>query len=279
VSLVEVVVLAVVQGAAEVLPVSSTGHAALARMWLGAGREAAAVTGALHLATAAAVALAARQRIGAAIGEGVRAIARPGLLQRSPGAWDAALILAGSAVSLATSAALRPFVALWAEAPIAVGLGLVITGAALGSTAIAPRPSTAPDARSERPPLAGMVAAGLVHGLGMAPGASRMGAALVVLLWLGVTPARALDLALAITAPALVAEGLRVLAAPALGADVLVAGLLVAFACASAAALGLRALVERRLVGALCLWVIPLGLATVAYARALPGFALALDFR
>jgi len=104
-----------------------------------------------------------------------------------------------------------------------------------------------------------------------------------VLLWLGVTPARALDLALAITAPALVAEGLRglvaPLAAPALGADVLVAGLLVAFACASAAALGLRALVERRLVGALCLWVIPLGLATVAYARALPGFALALDFR
>jgi len=159
VSLVEVVVLAVVQGAAEVLPVSSTGHAALARMWLGAGREAAAVTGALHLATAAAVALAARQRIGAAIGEGVRAIARPGLLQRSPGAWDAALILAGSGVSLATSAALRPFVALWAEAPIAVGLGLVITGAALGSTAIAPRPSAAPDVRSERPPLAGMVAA------------------------------------------------------------------------------------------------------------------------
>jgi undecaprenyl-diphosphatase len=123
-----------------------------------------------------------------------------------------------------------------------------------------------------------MAAAGLVHGVGVAPGASRLGAALVVLLWLGVPPARACDLALAITAPALAVEGLRALAAPAAdaGASVLFAGLLVAFACASATALGLRALAERRLLGALSLWVIPLGLATVAYARALPGFALAL---
>lgn len=270
-SVVDVVVLAAVQGAAEVLPVSATGHAAVARMILGVAPDAQALTGDLQLATAAAALVAARRRVGAALGDGVRAIARPALLRRSPAAWDAVLILTGALTSLGTSAAMRPLVALWADAPIALGLGLVITGAALASTAVAPRPGP----RGERPPLLGVAAAGLVHGLGVAPGASRLGAALVVLLWLGVAPQRACDLALAITAPALAVEGFRALGPPPAGVDILVAGLLVAFACASAAALALRALAERRLLGALSLWVIPLGLATVAYARSLPGFALA----
>ncbi|WP_437943677.1 hypothetical protein WMF27_45615 [Sorangium sp. So ce281] len=44
-------------------------------------------------------------------------------------------------------------------------------------------------------------------------------------------------------------------------------------ALATAAASALRALAERRRVGALSLWVVRLGLAMVAYARALPGLA------
>jgi undecaprenyl-diphosphatase len=61
---------------------------------------------------------------------------------------------------------------------------------------------------------------------------------------------------------------------PSAGAgEALVAGLLVAFLSASLAGGALRSLVERRLTGAFALWVIPLGLSTVAYARALPGFA------
>jgi undecaprenyl-diphosphatase len=273
VSLADVVVLAAVQGAAEVLPVSGTGHGAAARMWLGPDQEALAMAGALHLATAAAVVLATRQRLAAALGEGMRAIARPALLKQSPAARDGLLVAVGAAISLATAAALRTFVELWAEAPIALGLGLVVTGTALASTALAPQATGG--TRAKAPSPLGMAAAGLAHGIGVAPGASRLGAALVVLLWLGVRPARALELALMMTAPALIAEGIRALGPPAGAADVLIAGLLVAFLSASLAASTLRFLVERRLTGALSLWVVPLGLATVAYARALPNFASA----
>ena len=276
VGLVDAVVLAAVQGAAEALPISATGHGAAARLWLGADRGALALEGALHLATAAALAIAARHRLSAAVGEGIRAIALPALFRTSPAAWDAALLLAGSAASLLVGAALRPYVEAWASAPFAVGLGLLGTGAALASTALAPGPSSegraGPQARAEAPSLAGVVLAGVAQGLAVAPGASRVGAALVALLWLGVRPGRAVELAFLISVPGLIAAGLRgVGALGQAGADFAVAGFLIAFLSASLGAAALRALVERRLTGALALWVVPLGLATLAYARALPG--------
>lgn len=71
----------------------------------------------------------------------------------------------------------------------------------------------------------------MAHGLAVFLGASRVGAALIVLLWLG----------LVITfLAALLASGARI------------------------------RLVERRRLPALSLWIIPLGLALLAYARALP---------
>lgn len=274
-TLADVLVLAALQGAAEVLAVSAPAHAAAARLWLGLDRDPAALTAALQLASAAAVVVLARRVYAAALGEGVRAIARPALFGASPGARDALLILCGCASSLSASALLRPYVALWADAPLAQGLGLVITGAALASAAIAPPPG----ARAEAPSLLGMAVAGLAHGAGVTPGASRLGAALVILLWLGIRPGRALDLALAITAPALLVEGARGLGPTGIATDALIAGLLLAFVSASAAGAALRELAERRRIGALAIWAIPLGLATVAYARALPGVALALDPR
>jgi undecaprenyl-diphosphatase len=269
VGLVDVVVLAAVQGVAEALPISATGHGAAARLWLGTDRGALALEGALQLATAAALAIAARRRLAAALGDGVRAIARPALLRTSPGARDAVLLVAGSAVSLSVAAALRPYVEVWSQAPLALGLGLLGTGVALASTAFAPP-------RTEVPTLAGMIAVGLAHGFAVAPGGSRVGAALVLLLWLGVRPARALDLAFLVSVPGLVATGLRglgALGAAETEAGVAMAGLLIAFLSASAGAAALRALLERRLTVALALWVVPLGLATLAYARALPGAA------
>ncbi|MCC6551641.1 MAG: UDP kinase [Polyangiaceae bacterium] len=271
----DVVVLSAVQGAAEALPISAAGHGAAARIWLGADRGAMALEGALHLATAAALAVAVRRRLAAAIGDGVRAIARPALFRTSAGAWDAALVLVGCATSLIVGAALRPRLGAWAEGPLAQGIGLVATGAALASTALSPgaggwrRAGRAP---AEAPSMAGMMAVGLVHGLAVAPGASRVGAALVALLWLGIRPARALELSFLLSAPGLLvagARGLGALEGTAAGAPA--AGLVIAFVGASLGAAALRALVERRLTGALALWVVPLGLATIAYARALPG--------
>ncbi|WP_437991815.1 undecaprenyl-diphosphate phosphatase [Sorangium sp. So ce145] len=272
--LVDVTVLAAVQGAAQALPISATGHDAAARLWLRAADGDAWVLAAQALAAAAALALAVRQRLLRALGEGARALARPSLFSSSPPARDAAGLALGAAVSLIVAAALRPYVAPWRDAPLAVGLGLLATGAALASTALAPRR----DGRDETdaPSIAGALAAGAAHGVAALPGASRVGAALVVLLWLGVRPARAVELALALSLPALLVSGLaeaRAFHGPAPGAGAVALGLLAAFVSAAAAASALRALAERRRVGALSLWVVPLGLAMVAYARALPGLA------
>ncbi|WP_437813077.1 undecaprenyl-diphosphate phosphatase [Sorangium sp. So ce1078] len=270
--LVDVAVLAAVEGAAQALPISASGHAAAARLWLRAADGDAWVAAAQALAAAAALALAARRRLARALGEGARALARPSLFRTSPPARDAALLALGAAASLIAAAALRPYVALWGQAPLAVGLGLLATGAALASTAIAPHR----DARdqTDAPSLAGMLAAGAAHGVATLPGGSRVGAALVLLLWLGVRPARAVELALALSIPALLASGLaeaRAFHGPAPGAAAVALGLLAAFLSAAAAAAALGALAERRRTGALALWVVPLGLAMVAYARALPG--------
>ncbi|WP_129356006.1 undecaprenyl-diphosphate phosphatase [Sorangium cellulosum] len=266
--LVDVAVLAAVQGAAEALPVSATGHGAAARLWLAGD---AWVDAAHALAAAAALALAVRRRLLHALGEGLRAVARPSLFRASPPARDAALLTLGAAASLLVAAALdRGAPAPGPEAPLAAGLGLLATGAALASTALAPR--RADRARADAPSLAGMLAAGAAHGAAALPGGSRVGAALVLLLWLGVRPARAVELALALSIPALLVSGLadaRALLRPAPGAVAL--GLLAAFLGALAGAAALGALAERRRTGALALWVVPLGLAMVAYARALPG--------
>ncbi|EYF05949.1 undecaprenyl-diphosphate phosphatase [Chondromyces apiculatus] len=273
---VDVVLFAALQGAAEVLPISASAHVTAARIWLGLERDLAVLTGVAQLATAAAVVVLARHTLLAAFGEGLRAISRPSLFRDTPGGRDMVLIVVGAAMSLALSAVLRPYVALWSEAPLAQGLGLVISGAALASAIIAPPPG----ARAEAPGVVGMVGVGLAHGLGVAPGASALGAALVVLMWLGVRPGRALDLALAISVPTLLVEGARSLGAfgaPGVGASIgagsVAGGLVVAFLGASLAGVGLRWLLERRWVAALAVWMIPLGLATVAYARALPGMA------
>ncbi|AUX48974.1 undecaprenol kinase [Sorangium cellulosum] len=264
----DVAVLAAVQGAAQALPISATGHGAAARVWLGAASFGAWLDAAQDLAAAAAIALAVRRRLLAALGEGLRAALRPSLFRDSPPARDAALLAAAAAASLVVAALVRPAGAA-AAAPLAAGLGLLATGAALASTALAP-----PRAAADAPSLAGMIAAGAAHGLAALPGGSRVGAALVVLLWLGVRPARAVELALALGLPALLASGLAGVVAPhgpapAAGAAAL--GLLAAALSAAAGAAALRALAERRRTGALALWVVPLGLAMAAYARALPG--------
>jgi undecaprenyl-diphosphatase len=117
----------------------------------------------------------------------------------------------------------------------------------------------------------------MAHGAAAFPGASRVGAALTLLLWLGLRPGRALDLALLMTIPSLLATFARAAFGPSpSGAPlgVISLGLVIAFVSTAIGVAVLRSLAARRRVGVLALWIIPLGLATIAYARALPSAAL-----
>jgi len=262
--LVTIALLAVIEGLAEVLPISGSGHGEVARLWLEQGSGAGALEPILHAGTLAALVVLVRRRLRIAIGEGVRAIARPELFRTSPAAHDAAVIALAVAASMAAAAAARPFAEVWNRTPIAIGCGLLATALAVASTALAPR------GRVESPSLFGAALVGAAHGLATFPGASRVGAALTLLLWLGVRPTRAVELSFLVTIPTLAVSLVQGLAGARTGIDLGAAalGVLIAFLAASIAGAMVHALSDRRRLALLSLWLVPLGLATIAYARA-----------
>jgi undecaprenyl-diphosphatase len=279
--LLHLVVLAALQGVSQALPISPSGHAAAARLWLETPVSPRALAAFLELGATVAIGVAVRVRLLAALGEGVRAIARPALFRQSPAAWDAAFVTTAVVASALCAWAVRGRTELLQASPVAVGLGLLVSGLALASTGLAPAPradaspAREPRARSRAPGLLGAALVGAAHGLAVFPGASRVGAALTVLLWLGVRPGRSLELAFLVTLPAMVAaffqDGFAGEASDApFDFAAIAVGFVVAFAAATAAVSLLRSLLMRRRVASLALWMIPLGLALLAYARALP---------
>ena len=269
-SLGEIVLLGAIQGLAEALPLSGPAHEEIARIWLEPAAGGGALEGVFELAAAAAMAFAARRRLAAALGEGVRAIARPVLFRASPGAHDAGLLVLAATSALITRALLGHAVGGIERAPLALGAGLLLTASALASTAFAPR------GKLDAPSFTAALPLGAAVGLAVLPGVSAIATALAALLWIGVKPARAVNLALLLALPALAITATQLLLGPerlsASGLDTgaIVAGALVAFLSASLAVSALRRILERRRLSMLALWLVPLGLATIAYARALP---------
>lgn len=265
---IHVAVLAVLSGVTEALAVSPSGHAAVARVWIEPGATAQAQA-AMALGAAIGLVVAAWRRLSGAAGEGMRAIARPAVFGGSQAAHDARTIVIGVAVSVFVSSITFPHVEAWAGSPTAAGLGLCVTGIALASTQLVPA-LAAHGARAGRsgPSIAAAAIVGAAHGFAVFPGASRVGAALTVLLWIGVHPVRAIDLAFLLTAPALLIAFVRD-ARGGLPTTTLALAISLSFVSALFASEGLRALAPRRRFGALALWILPLGLALLAYARAL----------
>jgi undecaprenyl-diphosphatase len=264
--LVDVAVLALVRGLAEALGLSASGAEAAARVLLEPIRVGGAVEAALAFGAALAVAVAVRRRLLAMFGEVMRAITRPALFASAPGGRDALLLAVALAVSAATHAALRPSLAPWQASPAAAGVGLLITGIGLASTAIAPRGT------ADAPTIGGALLVGLAHGGAGFPGASRLAAALTLLLWLGVRPQRAVEFALVLTAVTLVAAATSSTFGATEGADFapVAIGVTIAFASALLGAWVLRTLAMKKRLGVLTLCVVPVGLALLVYARALP---------
>ena len=261
----DLAILAALQGLTEALPVSRSGHGAVARLWLGGEGDALALSAFLQAGVLLALGWVIRHRLRAAIAEGVRAVSRPTLFRSSPAAHDGAAMVLAVAGSVATSLAAGPLAAPWTDAPSAVGLGLLMTGLALASTALVP------PGRLESPRLRAALLIGIGHGLAVSPGASSVGIALTLALWLGVRPVRAAEFAFAITLPSLaISFGSALAHRPALDAGAAAAGILLAFLGARLGAALLRGLLDRHRLALLSLWLMPLSLATLAYARALP---------
>ncbi|MBI4701770.1 MAG: undecaprenyl-diphosphate phosphatase [Deltaproteobacteria bacterium] len=271
--LVEGALWGAIQGLTTVVPISSSGHLAAAEIWLGSppGRPLLSALG--EIGTLCALVVVLRTRLARACAAGIRGIARPSVLQHDAGGRDAIAVAVAALVSAAAQVLLGPLVAPWRHVPALVGAGLLLGAVALGLAALAPPP------RRICPGAPGAALVGLAHGLGVVPGGSPVGGALVVLCWLGAGGWRGAELALLASGPPLALGAARGLLqalqqgqsiATSLGAAAAVAALLGA---GVAAALGtglVRWLCATRRVAWLGLWMIPLGAATAAYGCALP---------
>jgi len=262
----EALVLGVAQGIAEFLPISSDGHFMLARMLFGGGADA-TMSLFLHLGVLGAALLVLRRPVGAALVEGLRGVVRPSLLEDTPGGRDAVIVALVTVPALVVGLGLLGPAEAWASSPVVVGSCLLGSALAIGSTHWAPKGDL------ETPTRWGALLVGVAEGAAVLPGLSRTGVTIATLLWLGVRSERAFELSLLASIPAIVVAeilGARHGLAGDPGVLAMVLGAFVALGAGAASLRLLRDMVTRRSVAVFAIYLVPVGLATLAWGYARP---------
>lgn len=212
----EALVLGVVQGATEFLPVSSSGHLVVAQELMDIDVQGVFFEVAVHVATLLSIVLVYRERLTGLVRGVLRrenhALGYVGLL--------AAATLPAAVVGVGFQEALERLF----DTPVVPGVAFLVTGVLLWST----RTPLARDPRGS-PTLRVAVLMGFAQCLALVPGISRSGTTVVTALWLGVAPAEAAAFSFLMAIPAI--GGAAVLqvpdlleATPAIGGQALAVG-------------------------------------------------------
>lgn len=199
----EAVVLGVVQGATEFLPVSSSGHLVMAEAILHVDVAGVVFEVAVHVATLLSILIVYRTRV-ATLARGVlrgerEALSYAGLLALATLPAGVVGVLWGDAIE-------RLF-----DAPAVTGVALLVTGTLLWSSR-----SALERASDARPGWRGALLIGVAQALAITPGISRSGSTVVAALWLGVEAREAAAFSFLMAVPAI--AGAAVLQVPELAA-------------------------------------------------------------
>jgi len=203
---VQALILGLIQGLTEFLPVSSSGHLVLAQRLLGLREPVLTFDIALHLGTLVAVIIFFRRDIAGIV---------QGILGRGPErtsyTWLLVLLILGSVPTAAVGLLFKDtFEAMFASV-LAVGVSLLITGALLLAAGLAGRPRR--DLEKMRSWHALLI--GLAQGLAITPGISRSGSTISVALLLGLERELAVRFSFLLSIPAILgAVALQVLDLP-----------------------------------------------------------------
>ena len=176
----EALLLGLVQGLTEFLPVSSSGHLVILQTWLGIHEEGMLFEIVLHVATLVSVLIFYRRRVGQLI---------LGVSRGSPEAWRYVGKL-GLATLPAVLAVLLvgDFLEAQFESAGAAAMGLLLTGAILITTR-----RTVVTAQLQEPSWAAAWWIGCAQAVAIFPGVSRSGSTVAAALGLGVAPAAAAE--------------------------------------------------------------------------------------
>jgi undecaprenyl-diphosphatase len=270
-ALLRALVLGVVQGITEFLPISSDGHLAVGQRLLGLSEPSLVLTVMLHLGTLIAVVLFYRRELGAMLRAAV------GALSRSPGgSWserwrsDGALRLIGwlgvaSVPTAVIGLALKDTMERWTADPVYAGVGFLVSAAMLWATryvggAAAPR-------TEDRPGLRDALLIGALQGLAVAPGVSRSGLTIATGIFLGLDARVAARFSFLLSIPAVagaIALEARHIDSPSeLAVDLL--GAAVALVTGLLALRWLITLVGRGALYRFAFYLVPVGLLTIGW--------------
>lgn len=196
----EAVLLGMVQGLTEFLPVSSSGHLVLAEALLGLDLPGVVFEVVVHLATLCAVLWVYRARVAALAAGAARG-------ERKAWTYIGLLVLATIPAGVVGFLAKDFFEGMFDRPAWAAGF-LLVTGVLVWSIR-----RTAPRASAERPGPATAVWVGFAQALAILPGISRSGATVATGVWRGVDAVRMAEFSFLLSVPAILGAGLLQLGA------------------------------------------------------------------
>ena len=195
----EAVVLGIVQGATEFLPVSSSGHLVMAQTVLGINESGVVFEVAVHLATLISILLVYRTRVADLIKGGLTG-------DRDALRYVGLLVVATLPAGLVGVFWKDSIEALF-ETPVAPGIALLVTGAFLWSSR-----GPIASAKGSLPGWGAALLIGVAQAFALVPGISRSGATVVAALWLGIEAREAAAFSFLMAVPAI--AGAAVLQVP-----------------------------------------------------------------
>lgn len=194
-SVIDALLLGIVQGLTEFLPVSSSGHLVLGQRLLGIDPPGVSFEVVLHLATLAAVLWVYRARVGELLA---------GLLRGQSDAWRYAGLIVLASIPAGFAGVLgRDWFESAFDEPVLAAAMLIVTGFIVYSLRF-----TAPRADDAEPGPGRALAIGVAQALAILPGISRSGATVALGAWSGVEVVRMAEFSFLMSVPAILGAGL-----------------------------------------------------------------------
>ena len=188
--------LGLVQGLTEFLPVSSSGHLVLAERLLGLNSPGVLLEAMLHWGTLAAILIVFRKDIVSLL----HALRGKGSIEQRK---EVGFLIIGTVPVIAVGLLLRETIQSAFSSLMGVGIGLLVTAAVLAIGHLARRRARRPSIQ-----LPDALVVGLAQAAAVFPGISRSGATISVGTMMGMTPAQAARFSFLLAIPALFGAGL-----------------------------------------------------------------------
>lgn len=219
-NIVEALLLGIVQGLTEFLPVSSSGHLVLGQALLGIDDPGVTFEVVVHLATLCAVLWVYRRRVGELV---------VGMAGAKPEAWGyAGLILLATVPAGLAGVFARPLFEDAFGRPVLAAAMLLVTGAIVYTLRFSA--AAAPD---EDVDVRRGLWVGAAQAVAILPGISRSGSTVALGVWMGVSPVRMAEFSFLLSVPAIAGAGLLQFLRAGDGAALPVVPLVAGFAAAA----------------------------------------------